>query len=68
MREEERARIAREIHDELGQVLTGLKMEVGWLQKRLRDGVMERRKMESEQRKAFAGEPCEICSSASFEP
>ena len=28
VREEERAHIAREIHDELGQVLTGLKMEV----------------------------------------
>ncbi len=35
IREEERAHIAREIHDELGQVLTGLKMEVGWLAKRL---------------------------------
>src|SRR5678815_2618930 len=37
IREEERAHIAREIHDELGQVLTGLKMEVGWLAKRLTD-------------------------------
>ena len=37
VREEERAHIAREIHDELGQVLTGIKMEVGWLQKRLTD-------------------------------
>jgi len=37
VREEERAHIAREIHDELGQVLTGLKMEVTWLAKRLRD-------------------------------
>jgi signal transduction histidine kinase len=35
VREEERAHIAREIHDELGQVLTGLKMEVTWLAKRL---------------------------------
>ncbi len=31
IRDEERARIAREIHDELGQVLTGLRMDVGWL-------------------------------------
>src|SRR5204862_6760809 len=37
VREEERAHIAREIHDELGQVLTGLKMEVTWLAKRLTD-------------------------------
>jgi signal transduction histidine kinase len=37
IREEERAHIAREIHDELGQVLTGLKMEVSWLAKRLKD-------------------------------
>src|SRR3954464_5995481 len=37
VREEERAHIAREIHDELGQVLTGIKMEVGWLQKRLNE-------------------------------
>jgi signal transduction histidine kinase len=31
-REEERIRIAREIHDELGQALAGLKMDVAWLQ------------------------------------
>ena len=31
-REEERLRIAREIHDELGQALAGLKMDVAWLQ------------------------------------
>ena len=37
VREDERAHIAREIHDELGQVLTGLKMEVTWLAKRLRE-------------------------------
>ncbi len=34
-REDERKRIAREIHDELGQVLTGLKMEISSLAKRL---------------------------------
>jgi signal transduction histidine kinase len=35
-REEDRARMAREIHDELGQALTGLKMDLAWLQKRTR--------------------------------
>jgi signal transduction histidine kinase len=40
VREEERAHIAREIHDELGQVLTGIKMEVGWLQKRIKEPVL----------------------------
>jgi len=33
-REEERARIARAIHDELGQTLTALKMDLSWLSKR----------------------------------
>jgi signal transduction histidine kinase len=35
VREEERTRIAREIHDELGQVLTGIKMELTWVAKRM---------------------------------
>ena len=34
VREEERTRIAREVHDELGQALTGLKLDVAWLDKR----------------------------------
>lgn len=34
-REEERARISHAIHDELGQALTGLKMDVAWLGRRL---------------------------------
>jgi signal transduction histidine kinase len=35
-REEERARVARELHDELGQVLTSLKLEFMWLVDQLR--------------------------------
>jgi signal transduction histidine kinase len=34
-REDERTFIAREIHDELGQLLTGLKFDIKWLEKRL---------------------------------
>ena len=37
VREDERAHIAREIHDELGQALTGLKLDLSWLRQRLRD-------------------------------
>lgn len=35
VREEERTRIAREIHDELGQSLTGIRMEISFVRQRL---------------------------------
>jgi len=45
VREEERARISREVHDELGQSLTAVKMDLAWLAGRLpqRDGPMLKR-------------------------
>lgn len=38
LREEERTRISREIHDELGQLLTGIKMDLRWIEDRLSTG------------------------------
>src|SRR4051812_45939042 len=35
VREEERMRISRAVHDELGQALTGLKIDLSWLSSRL---------------------------------
>jgi PAS domain S-box-containing protein len=34
-REEERASVAREIHDELGQMLTALKLDLDWLERKI---------------------------------
>ena len=47
VREEERTRIAREVHDELGSLLVALKMDVGWLDKRLSE--QEQRAVEEAQ-------------------
>jgi signal transduction histidine kinase/ligand-binding sensor domain-containing protein len=35
VREEERTQLSREIHDELGQLMTGLKMDLAWIRKRI---------------------------------
>ncbi len=42
IREQERTRIARELHDDLGQQLTGLKLELAWLSTRVKDGHIPR--------------------------
>ncbi len=44
VREEERANISREIHDDLGQRLTGLKMDLGWLLRHLNPNQPELKK------------------------
>ena len=38
VREEERVAVSRELHDNLGQVLTALKLDVAWLQRHLKRG------------------------------
>lgn len=43
VREEERTRIAREVHDELGSLLVAMKMDVNWLDKRLGNNANETR-------------------------
>lgn len=53
IREEERKLIAREIHDELGQSLTGFKMDLAWMRNRMqseewnsiRTGILEKIKV-----------------------
>ncbi len=37
VREDERTRIARDVHDELGSLLVALKMDVNWLERRVED-------------------------------
>lgn len=45
IQEEERTTIARELHDELGQALTALRLDIAWLEKRLRGKPMERARL-----------------------
>ncbi|MFC3148305.1 PAS domain S-box protein [Piscinibacterium candidicorallinum] len=41
VRETERKRIAREIHDELGSILVALKMDLNWMERRLGDSAQK---------------------------
>jgi PAS domain S-box-containing protein len=45
VREEERTGIAREIHDELGQQLTGLKMDISWAMKKANETELVQEKL-----------------------
>ncbi len=47
LREEERSRLSRDLHDQMGQKLTGLKMDLLWLERRLRRGEGEGKPAES---------------------
>ncbi|NUU01173.1 sensor histidine kinase [Herbaspirillum robiniae] len=47
VREDERTRIAREIHDELGSLLVALKLDVNWMAKRVDDREPVARKCEA---------------------
>ncbi|TMQ05144.1 MAG: GAF domain-containing protein [Deltaproteobacteria bacterium] len=42
-REDERTAIARDVHDHLGQALTALKLDVGWLKRRTSDETLLRK-------------------------
>lgn len=43
IREDERGKISREIHDDLGQSLTALKMDMSWFRKHLHEGNNEKK-------------------------
>jgi PAS domain S-box-containing protein len=47
IREDERTHIARELHDQLGQSLTALKLEIAWLNRRLPGDLAVERRLEA---------------------
>ncbi len=47
IREEERSNIAREIHDDLGQQLTAIKIDVSWIAKKTQDDEEVNKKIDS---------------------
>jgi PAS domain S-box-containing protein len=46
VREEERTTIARDIHDQLGQALTAIKLDLGWLARRIDNPPIDRKLIE----------------------
>lgn len=42
-REEERTRVSRDLHDQIGQILTAIKMDLMWMSKRSNDPEMQNR-------------------------
>ena len=53
-KEEERINLARELHDNLGQSLTGLKMDISWLRKRINSEILENHKTWIEKTKSMS--------------
>jgi PAS domain S-box-containing protein len=47
IREEERKSIGREIHDELGQTLTAIKMDIAWINKQIADNEVLKEKLKN---------------------
>ncbi len=65
VREEERTRIAREVHDELGSLLVALKMDVSWLDKRLSEQAQRAAEAAQNQHDNMRGKMREKCQNMS---